>query len=147
MNLLNLSKEVQDEIIRRRIKTSVAEELAYIKDKEQQSKLAQLVAKRHITLTKFREIATSADNPTIEGTITPQSQREKNAVRAFDKTIVALKLAFNRLNDIIANVEDDWIVRESLLHQRMVIHSQIDIILKVKKKYSKLSDARRCIAR
>jgi len=136
IKLLDLPKEIQEHVIRRRINTSMAEELAYVKDKEEQSKLAQLVAKRHITVRKFRDIART-NNSQIEDVSVDSVN--KNPASAFDKAIITLKLALNRLCDIIKWVEDDWLMQESLLQHRNFIHSQIDLLIKSKKKYSKLA--------
>jgi len=58
----------------------------------------------------------------------------KIAERSFDKSITAIRIAMNSLNDIINGVEHDWIVHEILMQHRDMLHSQIDLLLKEKRK-------------
>lgn len=54
--------------------------------------------------------------------------------RAFDKSITVLKLAMHRLTAIMQDMEDNWIIYETLKHHRNVLHDQIDLLIKQKKK-------------
>jgi ParB family transcriptional regulator, chromosome partitioning protein len=146
MKLLELPEKMKNEIIRHRIKTSIGEELAYIKDKDTQSRLARMVSQRHVTVKQLRhEIAAASQELKIGSNNTMDFQEGyRRAVVAFDKAIIALKLTHRRINDIIESIEDgDWLINSSLLQQRVVISSQIDSLLREKRKYSKLASTRR----
>jgi hypothetical protein len=56
------------------------------------------------------------------------------AERSFDKTIAALRIAMNSLGEIINSIEHDWILHEVLLQHKNMLHTQIDILLKEKRK-------------
>jgi ParB family chromosome partitioning protein len=56
------------------------------------------------------------------------------AQRSFDKSITALKMATSKIASIIENVEDNWIVYEILMQHKNMLNSQIDLLIKEKKK-------------
>jgi ParB family chromosome partitioning protein len=144
--LLELPEEMQNEIIRHRIKASTGEELAYVKDKETQSRLAKMVSERHITIKQLRHEALAAASQRLEidkGAVDFQRSFDRSII-AYDKAIIALKLTLRRINDIIESVNDEhWIINDTLLQQRAIITSQIDSLLREKRKYSKLAYTRR----
>jgi ParB family transcriptional regulator, chromosome partitioning protein len=149
IKLLELPDEMQNEIIRHRIGPSMGEELAYIKDKETQSRLATMVSERHVTVKQLRhEIAAAAKTTSQELKIDHKTMDFQGAyirsVKAYDKMIIALKLTLRHVNDIIESLDEiDWLINGSLLQQRTIISSQIDSLLKEKRKYSKLAFTRR----
>lgn len=146
LKLLELPKSIQEDVIRRRIKASTAEELAYIENKEEQSRLAKMIVVRNLTLRKLREMNKNGSeiqttDSVIELTRSHDSIKHELALAAFDKSIVALKLTLNRLDDIIEALGDNWPVDQLLNQNRQVIHSQVDKFLHEKKKYSKIVGA------
>ena len=58
----------------------------------------------------------------------------KIAERSFDKSITAIRIAMNSLSEIISGVEHDWVIQEVLMQHRNMLHTQIDLLLKEKKK-------------
>jgi len=148
MKLLKLPKELQNEIIRYRIKASIGEELAYVKDKKTQSRLADMVRKRHVTVKQLRHEILLAASPHIgtDNYAMDFQQSLNRSISAYDKAIIALKLTLRRINDIIESIQDvHWLISDSLLQQRGIISSQIDSLLKEKRKYSKLACTRRSL--
>jgi ParB family transcriptional regulator, chromosome partitioning protein len=146
MKLLELPEELQNEIIRHRIKTSIGEELAYVKDKEIQSRLAKIISERHVTVKQLRHKISLAASPEVgtDNYAMDFQQSFNRSITAYDKAIIALKLTLRRINDIIESIEDvHWLISGSLLQQRAIISSQIDSLLKEKRKYSKLACTRR----
>jgi hypothetical protein len=59
---------------------------------------------------------------------------------AFDKAVIVLRYSMSRLVVVIENDENGWLVHESLMQQRNILHSQIDLLLKQKKKFVELSE-------
>ncbi len=111
-----------------RIKTSVVEELPYVKDKEEQSRLVRLIVRRYTIVKQFRDM--NAEENKV-------SEREDDAhslTGAFDKAIIALRSAMSRLSSNIENIEENWIAHEILIQHKNSLHSQIDLLLKQKKK-------------
>src|SRR5215469_8382579 len=58
----------------------------------------------------------------------------KIAERSFDKSITAIRIAMNSLSEIINGVEHDWVIHEILMQHKNMLHNQIDLILKEKRK-------------
>ena len=61
MALLNISSDVQECIKNSSLKPSTAEEISTIKDPDKQSKLAELIVKRHLTTMKARQLVKEDD--------------------------------------------------------------------------------------
>lgn len=140
IKLLELPKAIQDDLIRHRIKTSIAEELTFVKDKEEQSKLAQLVMTRHVTVKKLRELTSNkSTQESAYDQLTSNPETGKDILANFDKSVIALRLALNRLSDIIVALDDEWFLQELIQQERSVLHSQIDLLIKQKKKYTTFS--------
>ena len=140
IKLLNLPSDVLDSISESGIATSLAEELSFIKDKSKQSKLAELISKRHLSIREVRELSKkeedlecSQDYPFQQPEGMDHSQKVQ---RALDKTIVLLKMTMNRLGPIIENIDDDWVIHEILMQHNSMLHTQIDLLIKHKHKYN-----------
>jgi ParB family transcriptional regulator, chromosome partitioning protein len=146
IKLLELPKEVLDSVVKLTLNATVAEELFSIKDKEKQSELAKMIRKRHLSSRKVRTIlkdleGTNKDdeedyvlnnNPSAYSAEISQSIRAKKAI---EKSIVVMKIALNRLGEIIEEVEDDWIAHEILMQHKNMVHSEINILIREKLKH------------
>lgn len=139
--MLDLPKEIKDEIARYNITNSAAEDLIFIKDKDKQIRIARQVVEKHMTVTNIRKLIKDEDSsqendykffdlPNKDKLEEIQSRAE----RSFDKTISTLKIALNRIGPIIEGVEDNWIVYEILMQHKNMLNNQIDILIKEKKK-------------
>ena len=62
----------------------------------------------------------------------------RSHLQAFDKSIIALRVASNKIATIMEEKEnrENLLIHELLLYQRNVLHDQMDIIIKSKNKYS-----------
>jgi ParB family chromosome partitioning protein len=147
ITLLELPEDIIQRIRYREISPSIAEELLPLTDKKEQSELAALVSSRHLTMRKVRKIIQDKivkdDNGNAELEINSlyKSRRQisrNKSEKAFDKAIVAAKLTLSNLGNVIEEMEGrDWIANEMLLQHKSIIHSQIDILLKQKRKYAR----------
>jgi ParB family chromosome partitioning protein len=69
-----------------------------------------------------------------------QTQRDTSRIkeidertqRSFDKSIIALRTAMNKLNTIIEQAQENWIIYEILLQHKNMLHKQIDILIREK---------------
>ncbi len=133
IGLLDLPKDVLDSIKRSELSPSTAVELFRVKDPLKQSHLAKLVARQHLTTKRVRRIV---NNDMILNN--QQDTVIRSQLRAFDKSIIALRVALNKIVTIMDEEnKDNILIQELLLHQRNVLHNQIGILLKCKKKYEK----------
>jgi ParB family chromosome partitioning protein len=138
INLLNLPSDVISSIMDSAIQSSVAEELLYIRDKCKQSELAQLISKRNISLRRARLIiknSESEESHVFRSALAERDYEFEQAIKSFDKSIIALRIALNRLGSIIQQNNKNWLIYEILMQHRNMLHSQIDLLIKLKKKY------------
>lgn len=153
IGLLNLPTDVVNNIVNNVLSPSSAEELLPIKDSCRQSYLGDLIARRHLTVKDTRKII-KEDPFYCENSDMVDIRAE---LQSFNKAIVALKVAMNKITDIIEYDEFDineradspkevknineqcevFLIRELLLYHAKSLHNQIDSLLKAKKKYSK----------
>ncbi|MGD9671867.1 MAG: ParB/RepB/Spo0J family partition protein [Candidatus Nitrosocosmicus sp.] len=133
IGLLDLSPDVLENIRKEKMHPSTAEELIPIRNLEKQSLLAEMISRRRLTTKHVRRL--------VRQEISSNKQEEnniRNQLIAFDKSIVALRIASNRIVSIMNEEnENNFLTRELLLHQRNVLHNQIDILIKTKRKYRK----------
>lgn len=138
IRLLDLPTDVVDSLSAGSLSVSVGDELLPLKEKEQQSKLAELIKKRKLSSRQVRELKTemkNSDNPyDILDFQTKIIDIDAKTQKSFDKAIIAIRVAMNKLASIIGDVEDNWTVYEILLQHKNMLHNQIDILYKEKKK-------------
>ncbi|PWU81072.1 MAG: hypothetical protein DLM72_08835 [Candidatus Nitrosopolaris wilkensis] len=131
--LLNLPDDVLEAIKNSSLNPSSAEELLSVKDSMKQSDLGSLIVKKRLPITRVRDLV--KNDPLY------RENSDKTEVRSelqpFNKSIVALRIAMNRLGTIIEDEEDNWLIYEFLMYQNKILHNQIDTIMKAKRKYAR----------
>jgi ParB family transcriptional regulator, chromosome partitioning protein len=134
IRLLELSFEITNLISEGKMTPSAADELLPIKDKEQQSVLAHMVEMNRLSTRRLRMLKRelgsnlSALEPLKLGQIDDTTQR------TFNKSIFIIRSALSQLDEVISSAEGNWIVHELLMEHRRLLHSQIDTLIKQKKK-------------
>jgi ParB family transcriptional regulator, chromosome partitioning protein len=134
---LELPVDVVTSLNNSTLSSSIGEELCSVKDDRKKSELAQLIAERHLSLRKVRELIECENditkaNPYYQNTI---QDEQLELQKSIEKCILIMRMAMNRLGIVIEGINEDcWPVREILLHHRNMLHGQIDILLKEKKK-------------
>ena len=140
IKLLDLPPEVLDSISNCSISTASAEELLSVRDKEKQSELGQLVCKNRLSSRKVREMVRNLSEDPVYNYHEIHSFSEnvidvdRKTLRSFDKSIIALKIALNKIGTIISDIEDNWIAYEVLMQHKNMLHTQIDLLIKERKK-------------
>ena len=138
IKLLNLPVDVIDSISNSNIDTSIAEEMLCVTNKSKQSELAELISKRNISLRKARRVIKELENEPQSGLTSVATIEEydvKKAQKSFDKSIIALRIALNKLASIIQENDENWLVYETLMQHKNMVHDQINLLIKHKKKY------------
>jgi hypothetical protein len=70
----------------------------------------------------------------------PKYLTNQRSDKGFDKAIVAIRLALSHLAGVIEeNEKGDWIIYETLMHHKSMLHSQLDLLLRQKKNISNLT--------
>ena len=140
MKLVELPKDVIELISKSDISVSTAEELLSVKDKYKQSKLAVMISNKQLSSRETRELIKDDLPYTDIDSLFHTYDDHYNCAQArlsksFDKSIIALRIAFKKLGSIVETVEDDWIFYDILLHHKNMLNSQIDLLIKEKRKF------------
>ena len=142
IKLVELPKDIMELISKSEINISIVEELLPIADKLSQSKLTELVQDRHLSVRMVRKIVKGIGAEKIDKDhfyhLTSRSDNE-TMYRSFDKAIIALRISIRRLATIIENVDDKWMFYDILMQHKQMLHQQIDLLIREKKKYKKHS--------
>jgi len=149
MRLLELPAEVLRLISDSEIEISSAEELLTIKDKLKQHQMAVLVQDHHLSSKQVRQMVNNNsaydDNNIdtfLESEIDFQSyypiEDQYVLLRSIDKAIIALKDAVRKLISLIQNDDEKWILNEVLRQHKNMLVTQIDILIKQRRKALKL---------
>jgi ParB family chromosome partitioning protein len=138
IRMLDLPIDVIESLSSGNLSLSMGEELLPLKEKEQQSLLADLIKKRKLSSRQVRELKSemkNSDNPyDIVDFQTKIIDIDVKTQKAFDKAIIAIRVAMNKLASVIEDVDDDWTAYEMLLQHNNMLHNQLDILYKEKKK-------------
>ena len=138
ISLLTLPPDVINSIRENAISSSMGEELCYIKDDTTRSELAYLISQRHISVRKVRQLVENLeDNSNLSAHIASQrDDKTTNKIqKSLDKSIIVLRIAMNRIAMITEDIREDcWVTGEMLLQHKNVLHDEIDILLKEKRK-------------
>jgi len=135
--LLDLPSEVTKAINENLLGPSIAEELFSIKKEDEKSKVAKLIIEKHMTINNVRIMVKELMMPDMDSSDEFEivlNKVDNNRARSFDRTIISLKIAMNRIVSIIDDAEDDWILYEMLMQHKRRLHEQIDILIKQRKK-------------
>jgi len=136
--LLDLPPEVTKAINENLLSPSVAQELFSIKKEDEKSKLAKLIIERHLTIKNVRfMIKDLTTNGKDSDELVPIKRVDNIRTRSYERSIISLRIAMNRIASIINDVEDedDWVLYEMLMQHKRRLNEQIDILIKQKKKW------------
>ncbi|MGI0091786.1 MAG: ParB/RepB/Spo0J family partition protein [Nitrososphaerales archaeon] len=147
--LLDLPKEIQEQVIRRRIPPTVAEELVSLGQVEV-SQVAKKILSERLTRNKVRSTIKelrisktgddSADGDEFNETVEVQESLQR-IDRATSKCEASLKACLIRMDDAIDSLgEEEWFVKESLLGLRQKLHQSIDGVIILKKRINSHPD-------
>lgn len=145
IRLLSLPKGVKEEVIRRRISPSVAQELVSLGDGGE-DEIVEIIRERHLSMREVRRI--------VKGRRGQESQRQKETLasdldaplpdlteggaqtvdRALAKALASMRMDMYRLGEAIGDVSDQWMVSELLIQCRATLNEQIDSLLRFRKK-------------
>jgi ParB family transcriptional regulator, chromosome partitioning protein len=133
MKLLELPKDVLDLISESQIYAATAEELLSIKNKNRQSELAKIIREKHMSSRKARMMIKGQERD-HESTYFLSDYRsnldEQRVCKSFDKSVIALKIALNKLGLIIENIEENWVFYEIFMQHKNMLHRQIDLLIR-----------------
>jgi ParB family chromosome partitioning protein len=154
LSLLNLPEEVKEEIMRRRISPSVAQELTTLEDQDIQIKISETIIRKKFTIKKVRQLVkmVRAGIPletVLEYVPYTREQEAVNlheanetclekALKAIDKSANALKLSQELMNKIIEESGEKWIVRTLLTELKDQVNQLTNQTMKMKAKSKRI---------
>ncbi len=141
LRLLDLPATVIDSVFNSLLNPSTAEELLSLKNKKEQYELANFAQANTLSTRDIREIIkdikrNSVYDYSINNTLGEISINDidKKTQRLFDKSIIALRIAMNKLCSIIEETQENWVIYEILMHHKNMLHNEIDLLIKEKMK-------------
>jgi ParB family transcriptional regulator, chromosome partitioning protein len=138
MKLLDLPSNILSSVTEGKLNISAAEELCFVKDKLKQTELAELVSRKHLPVSDLRVlIKDNGDDYWNSSLLCKEDLNLKKAEKIFDKSIITLRVAMIRLSTIIETSEDNWIVYNAVMEHKNMLHSQIDQLMREKRKVIK----------
>lgn len=147
IRLLSLPPEVIDRVFHQgKNSASIAEEFFSLETDEQIALSRTLdisMSSREVRklAQKIRQSRSESDGRAqLETTWEIIHERQKLVARCIDQTISAFRLALVRLDNVLNKLNNQWVEKEILLQYRVSMHSQIDSLIRLRKK---LVDPRR----
>lgn len=150
IGLLGLPVDVIDSIANSNLKPTIAQEICAVKDVHSQSSLAKMITARGLPTKTIRNVIADLNRKTGNKAVSLEDEEEEIArfcpdtsaqtiqrsQKCFNKSIVALRIAMNKLSTIIQDLDedDDWYLAEVLLQHKIRLHEEIDLLLKEKRK-------------
>jgi hypothetical protein len=124
----------------------LAEEILALEDTELRTHLINLSAELNLTSKDVRRLRhrlkmedMKDDNVWPNSSYGNYDRRNRVVKNSILRTVTALRVALSRLDDVIANIdEENWVLKEILLEQRSTLHSQIDLVYNLTKRIEKM---------
>ena len=147
IGLLSLPQRVQDQIMRRRIAPSVAQELTMLSDDDAEE-MADEIGTEGLTLREVRKIIrrkqAKEDGHTEPGFLAGGPEFAERRVRRISRelniAVASLGGAVVRLGEVAEGLEDEWLIRDSIFVCRDSIREQIDSLTKLKRKIERAQE-------
>jgi len=149
IQLLQLPKKIQQEIIRWRITPSVALEMLPL-DSNAMEQVADFIINNPLTKEEIRDIVRVTNKIEKPSSVNDDAfypsgiyvAKDKIAYekklymldKTLRKSIAVMRSTLVSFDDIVNSVEDDWVLKELLMQYRLVIHGDIDTFLKLRER-------------
>lgn len=142
MRLLELPDDVLQLLTESEMSVTAGEELLSLKERDKQSKFARIAVKKSMSskaLRKFiKDDKCHMEDFTSFSYLDTSDEKEKY-LKTFDKSIISLRMALNGFATLLERTEDNWLLYEILMNHKNRIHSQIDVLIREKKKFANRS--------
>jgi ParB family transcriptional regulator, chromosome partitioning protein len=147
MRLLELPADVIESITSAEITTSAAVELLVIRDKTKQSEYTKIICDRNLNVKQIRNLLNNKEIDIghsfggVESSFDDKNNRNSCKYdKVINKSISILRIAMTKLSDLILDEDEDadanWLLHEVMMQHRIILHQQIDQL--IKQKYKKL---------
>jgi ParB family chromosome partitioning protein len=140
--LLKMPANVQDRLLRG-AKVSLTQELFSLNEDDKNALAAFIAENQHLARDDVRLVAQlikrgegiNLARAPLSGYAEEEARRHY-LERVVGKFISILEVCEMRLDEVLDNLEkDEWVLREILAQQRMLIHDQIDSLMKLRRRF------------
>lgn len=144
MRLLGLPQEIRNDLVVGKIGSSVAEEILSLDNGAMCQELGQLASSNHLTLKEIRSLTKMIkDEDDISRLPAPLSrpsneQGRRSADEALHRGILLLRTTLLRLDEIIDDVDDQWVIHGFLMEYRLNLHESISSFIKARLRLNSL---------
>jgi ParB family transcriptional regulator, chromosome partitioning protein len=147
IGLLSLPQGVQDQIMRRRMTPSVAQELTMLNDDDAEE-MAEEIGSEGLSLREVRTIIhrrqAREKGVSEHGFLVSDPEVTERRVRRISRelniAVASLGGAVVRLGEVAEGLEDEWLVRDSIFVCRDNIREQIDNLTRLKRKIERAQE-------
>jgi len=148
IGLLSLPQRVQDQIMRRRIAPSVAQELTLLNDDEAEE-MADQIGTKGLSMREVRRILRHSQKPgkgrgpeaaLMVAEQVDTDRRVRRVSRELNIAIASLGGSVIRLGEVAETMEDEWLVKESIFVCRDRIREQMDSLSRLKRKIERIQE-------
>ena len=148
IGLLSLPEGIQEQIMRRRIAPSVAQELTLLNDDEAEE-MAEQIGTKGLSMREVRRIirhsqkSGEGQGPEAAFMVADQvdlDRRVRRVSRELNIAIASLGGSVIRLGEVAETMEDEWLVRESIFVCRDNIREQINNLSRLKRKIERAQE-------
>ena len=148
IGLLSLPQRVQDQIMRRRIPPSVAQELTLLNDEDAEV-IADEIGAKGISLREVRRIVRNRQEDSMGARALPSfmdmdqerlEKRVQRVSRELNKAIASLGGTVIRLGEVADSLGDEWLVKETIFVCRDSMREQIDNLTRLKRKIERTQE-------
>jgi len=147
IGLLSLPQRIQDQIMRRRIAPSVAQELTMLND-DVAEEIADEIGEQGLSLREVRRIIRRRQSGEKAGSeqsfLVNDSEAIERRVRRISRemniAVASLRGAVVRLGEVAEGLEEEWLVRDSIFVCRDTIREQIDSLTKLRRKIERAQE-------
>jgi len=147
IGLLSLPQRVQDQIMRRRIAPSVAQELTMLND-DVAEEMADEIGEGGLSLRDVRKIIrrrqsgekAGSERDFLANDPEATERRVRRISRELNIAVASLRGAVVRLGEVAEGLEDEWLVKDSIFVCRDSIREQVDSLTKLRRKIDRAQE-------
>jgi ParB family transcriptional regulator, chromosome partitioning protein len=141
---LELPEEVRSALMEKQISLASAEEMIWLKKDSAKKKLLSVFSKEKLSMHEVRHIVKAVNSSGTEDLLeygipdfpmanNEESEREKEFSHGISESILILRIALVRLDDLIANSKDPHL-HQLLVAKRIAVHDLVDDLMATKKR-------------
>ena len=141
LKLVELSEDIVSSVRMHDMSPSTAEELIVLDSKEKQSTLARMIVENKLSSRMVRSMVRDIrkenhndDTYCLLSQTATLEEIDRETRKVFDKSITILKMASQKLALLVPEMQKNWIVSEILMQQKFALDTQVNILIKLKKK-------------